>query len=89
MVRLITWSPTALESGPYPCHMIAVTDELTIVEKLLPAYVLVAFLTLIFQIFVRSTLCSAEACALSYLKAVVWASIWPVSWPVYLAGLLV
>jgi hypothetical protein len=50
-------------------------------------YALMALLTLIFQIFVRAPQCTPD-CALSYAKAVVWASIWPASWIVYLAGVV-
>jgi hypothetical protein len=50
-------------------------------------YVLVAVLTLMFQVYVRSSQCAPD-CALSYAKAVVWSSIWPVSWTVYLAGIV-
>ena len=50
-------------------------------------YALTALLTLIFQIYIRSSQCAPD-CALSYAKAVVWASIWPASWIVYLAGIV-
>ncbi len=50
-------------------------------------YLLMAFLTLIFQIYVRAPQCAPD-CGLSYAKAVVWAAIWPSSWIVYLAGIL-
>lgn len=49
-------------------------------------YALAALLTLIFQVYVRSSQCAPD-CALSYAKAVVWSSIWPASW-VYLAGIV-
>lgn len=40
-----------------------------------------AGLTLIFQIYVRSSQCVlTEGCGLSYAKAVVWSAIWPASW---------
>jgi hypothetical protein len=51
------------------------------------AYALMAMLTLLFQVYVRAPQCSPD-CALSYAKAVVWASIWPASWIVYLAGIV-
>jgi hypothetical protein len=45
-------------------------------------------LTLVFQIWVRSGYCvAAIPCSVSFLKAIVWASIWPVSWIVYLIGM--
>jgi hypothetical protein len=48
-----------------------------------------AVLTLTFQIYVRSFQCvSAQDCVLSYGKAVAWSIIWPLSWAVYLIGLL-
>lgn len=50
-------------------------------------YVLMAVVTLIFQVYVRSSQCVPD-CALSYAKAVVWSSIWPASWIVYLAGII-
>jgi len=50
-------------------------------------YLLMAFITLIFQIYVRSSQCAPD-CGLSYAKAVVWAAISPASWIVYLAGIL-
>jgi len=50
-------------------------------------YLLMVFITLIFQIYVRSSQCAPD-CGLSYAKAVVWAAIWPASWIVYLAGIL-
>jgi hypothetical protein len=50
-------------------------------------YALAALLTLIFQVYVRSSQCAPD-CALSYAKAVVWSSIWPASWIVYLAGIV-
>lgn len=50
-------------------------------------YALAALLTLIFQVYVRSSQCAPD-CALSYAKAVVWSSIWPASWVVYLAGIV-
>jgi hypothetical protein len=53
----------------------------------LTLYGIIAILTLIFQIYVRSSQCAPD-CALSYLKAVVWAVIWPASWIVYLAGII-
>jgi hypothetical protein len=51
------------------------------------AYAAMGFLTLIFQIYVRSSVCGDE-CAISFGKAVVWAVIWPLSWIVYLAGVV-
>lgn len=58
---------------------------MTTTRKLLLAYGVVAVLTLIFQLWVRSGVCG-DACTLSFAKAVAWAVIWPVSWIVYLAG---
>ena len=55
---------------------------------LLCLYFVLAGLTLIFQVYVRSYACEGLAgCTLSFSKAVVWAFIWPTSWLVYLAGL--
>ena len=54
-------------------------------RKLLIAYGIVALLTLIFQVWVRSGVCG-DACGIAYLKAVVWALIWPASWVAYLSG---
>ena len=51
-------------------------------------YVGIAFLTLIFQIWVRFYQCAGiDGCGPSFAKAVVWSLIWPASWAVYLAGL--
>jgi len=50
-------------------------------------YGAMAILTLIFQIYVRSSQCAPD-CTLSYAKAVVWSVIWPASWVVYLAGIV-
>jgi polyferredoxin len=50
-------------------------------------YGIMAILTLIFQVYVRSSQCAPD-CALSYAKAVIWASIWPASWIVYIAGIV-
>jgi polyferredoxin len=60
---------------------------MTTTRKLLLAYAVVALLTLIFQIHVRSGVCG-DGCTLSYAKAVVWAIVWPVSWVVYISGML-
>ena len=51
------------------------------------AYAVMAVLTLVFQIYVRTPQCTPD-CALSYAKAVVWSGIWPASWIVYLAGVI-
>ena len=57
-------------------------------KQILIIYVLCAFLTLAFQIYVRYNLCSRiNGCALSFAKGVVWSAIWPVSWFVYLKGM--
>jgi hypothetical protein len=50
-------------------------------------YLLMAVVTLLFQIYVRSSQCAPD-CGLSYAKAVVWAAIWPAFWIVCLAGIL-
>jgi hypothetical protein len=58
-------------------------------ERHLIAYAAMGVLTLIFQIYVRSSQCSSLTdCMSSYFKAVVWAIFWPFSWIVYLAGFL-
>jgi hypothetical protein len=50
-------------------------------------YGTMALITFLFQIWVRSFQCSGfEGCGLSFVKAAVWAVIWPASWAVYLAG---
>ena len=51
------------------------------------AYAALAVVTLIFQIYIRTPQCTPD-CALSYAKAVVWSSLWPASWAVYLAGVI-
>jgi hypothetical protein len=52
-------------------------------------YGAMALLTLLFQIWVRSFQCSGfEDCGLSFIKAAVWAVIWPASWAVYLPGVI-
>jgi hypothetical protein len=56
-------------------------------RKLLWGYVVVAILTLAFQIWVRLPVCG-DACGISVAKGIVWAIIWPASWVVYLAGRL-
>jgi hypothetical protein len=53
----------------------------------LTLYGVMAVLTLIFQIYVRSSQCAPD-CTLSFAKAVVWSVIWPASWIVYLAGII-
>ena len=50
-------------------------------------YVIMAILTLIFQIYVRTPQCTPD-CTISYAKAVVWSTVWPASWVVYLAGFI-
>ena len=51
-------------------------------------YVVVALFTLTFQVWVRSFQCGGFAdCGLSFVKALVWAIIWPASWIVYFFGL--
>ena len=46
-----------------------------------------ALVTLLFQLYVRSSQCAPD-CALSYAKAAMWSLIWPASWIVYLAGIV-
>jgi hypothetical protein len=66
----------------------AMTDVRPSWQRRGPAlYGLMAVLTLIFQVYVRSSECAPD-CALSYAKAVVWSSIWPASWIVYIAGIV-
>ena len=60
---------------------------MTRMRKLLLAYAVVAVLTLVFQIHVRSSVCGT-GCPLSYAKGVVWSIIWPASWIVYISGML-
>jgi hypothetical protein len=52
---------------------------------LVRTYPVIALLTLIFQIYVRSSQCSTY-CASGHIKAIIWSVIWPFSWIVYLAG---
>jgi hypothetical protein len=47
-----------------------------------------AMVTLGFQTYVRLDQCSGfGACTVNLAKGVVWSTIWPASWPVYVAGL--
>lgn len=58
-------------------------------DRLLIAYATIGLVTLFFQIYVRSYQCMGVTdCASSYFKAVIWSMIWPLSWFVYLIGLL-
>jgi hypothetical protein len=53
------------------------------------AYAIMAVFTLIFQIYIRSSQClGVPDCLSSYFKAAAWSMIWPVSWIVYLAGVV-
>jgi len=55
----------------------------------LTLYVGMAVLTAVFQIWVRSSQCTGMSdCGLSYAKGIVWSTIWPMSWIVYLAGII-
>ena len=63
------------------------SETMTTKSKLLWAYAAVALLTLVFQLYVRSGQCG-DGCALSYVKGVIWAIIWPASWVVYISGML-
>ena len=55
----------------------------------LTLYVGMAVLTALFQIWVRSSQCAGLFdCGLSYAKGIVWVAIWPMSWIVYLVGLV-
>jgi hypothetical protein len=55
----------------------------------LTLYVGLAILTALFQIWVRSSQCAGFAdCGLSFATGIVWSSVWPMSWIVYLAGLV-
>jgi hypothetical protein len=56
-------------------------------RRQLIAYSVMSLLTLMFQLYIRSSQCVTD-CPPSYAKAVIWAMIWPLSWLVYLAGLL-
>jgi hypothetical protein len=50
-------------------------------------YAACGLLTLIFQIYMRSSACSmAGDCPLSFAKAVMWSVIWPASWVAYGRG---
>jgi len=50
-------------------------------HRLFWAYAVLGFLTLIFQIWVRTGQCDND-CTVSYAKAVIW----PLSWVAYLKG---
>jgi len=39
-----------------------------------------------FQTYVRMHQCSGD-CAISLVKGAIWSTIWPASWPVYVAGI--
>ena len=55
----------------------------------LTLYVGMAVVTALFQIWVRSSQCAGLFdCGLSYAKGIVWVAIWPMSWIVYLVGLV-
>jgi len=55
----------------------------------LTLYVGMAILTAVFQIWVRSSQCTGLFdCGLSYAKGIVWATIWPMSWIVYIVGII-
>jgi hypothetical protein len=48
-------------------------------------YLAIAAATLVVQVPIRLHYCSGAAeCALSLVKAPVWAAIWPLYWPAYL-----
>jgi hypothetical protein len=50
-------------------------------------YVGAGLLTLGFQTYVRLDQCfGLRPCAISVAKGVVWATVWPASWPVFAAG---
>jgi hypothetical protein len=47
-------------------------------------YLAIAAATLVAQVPIRLHFCSAaSACALSLVKAPVWAAFWPLYWPAY------
>ncbi len=53
----------------------------------LVCYIVVACLTLMFQIWIRTGYCvGTVACSISLSKAIIWSIVWPLSWLVYLAG---
>jgi hypothetical protein len=54
------------------------------------AYGVIGVLTFLFQVWIRLAQCEGAAnCALSLAKGVVWSTIWPAYWIVYLAGFLI
>lgn len=61
------------------------TYDMITIRRLIWAYAILGVLTLVFQIWWRSSQCG-DACALSYAKAVVWSTIWPASWVAFLKG---
>jgi hypothetical protein len=55
----------------------------------LKLYWAMALFTFGFQLWVRIDQCmTPDDCKSSFAKAIVWATIWPASWAVYLVGLL-
>ena len=74
-----------IESLSLPAGVTAMVNKM----KWVAFYGAMALLTLLFQIWVRSSQCSGfEDCGLSFVKAAIWAVIWPASWVVYLAGFI-
>src|SRR5690349_20832795 len=52
------------------------------------AYMGLAVLTLIVQVWIRLQHCSGMAgCALSVAKAPLWAAFWPLFWPIYFGAM--
>jgi hypothetical protein len=53
----------------------------SIIKWLVGLYVVIAIITVGFQIYYRSPNCSdAMGCGLSMVKGVVWSAIWPAYW---------
>ena len=56
---------------------------------LVSAYVGIAVLTFLYQIWIRVGQCEGLAnCALSFAKGAIWSVIWPAYWVMYLIGQL-
>jgi len=60
-----------------------------IASAVLGAYIVLGVFTLCFQVDVRSQECTGTAnCAVSMAKGAAWSVVWPASWVVYVAGML-
>jgi hypothetical protein len=54
-----------------------------IMKWLLGLYAVVGIITMIFQVYYRSPVCSGSmGCGLSFAKGAVWSAIWPAYWAI-------